>query len=136
MNCPFGHILAAAAAAALCIPLAHAEGDASAGKLLYASKCAACHSLEYNGTGPSHKNLFGRRAGTVPGFAYSQALKDSGVTWGPETLARWLTDPEKFIPGQRMFISVPDAKERADLIAWLRVATAQPQPTTHPGASQ
>jgi cytochrome c len=131
MNIPFGHIFAAAALAALYAPLVHAEGDAAAGKLLYASKCAACHSIDYNGAGPAHKNLFGRRAGSAPGFAYSQALKNSGVVWGPETLARWLTDPEKFVPGQKMFVSVPDARERADIVAYLQLVTG-PQPPIPP----
>ena len=136
MKPPLSHVFAAAALAAASTPAAFAQGDPAAGKALYASRCSACHSIDFNGTGPMHRNLFGRRAGSVPGFAYSAALKQSNVVWSEATLDRWLTDPEKFIPGQRMFISVPDAKERADLIAWLRVATAQPSSTTHPGASQ
>ena len=121
MNLPFSHLFAAAALAALHAPLAHAEGDVAAGKALYAGRCAGCHSVEFNGVGPMHKNLIGRRAGTAPGYAYSPALKDSKVVWGPETLEHWLTNPEKFIPGQRMFVSIPDAKERADIVAYLQL---------------
>lgn len=122
------HLLAVAAVSAAA-PLAHAEGDPVAGKQLYAARCAACHSIEYNGVGPTHKNLIGRRAGTAQGYTYSDALKNSSVIWGPDTLARWLTNPEQFIPGQKMFVSVPDAKERADLIAYLLQA-GRPQPST------
>jgi cytochrome c len=115
-------VLAAALATACA---AHADGDPAAGRQLYAARCSACHSLEYNGVGPTHKNLAGRKAGSVPGFSYSNALKQSGVIWNEETLTRWLTDPEKFIPGQKMFISIPDPRERADLVAFLLQATRE-----------
>lgn len=130
MNRPFSHCFAAAALAALLVPPVHAGGDAAAGKVLYAARCAACHSLQFNSVGPTHRNLIGRRAGTAPGYAYSPALQASTVVWGEETLSRWLADPEKFIPGQRMFISIPDAKERADIVAYLQLVAA-PQATTH-----
>ena len=113
------HLLVVAALAALAAPYARAEGDPAAGKLLYATRCAACHSLEYNGVGPTHKGLIGRRAGTAQGYTYSNALKNSSVVWEEATLSRWLTDPDKFIPGQKMFVSVPGAKERADIVAYL-----------------
>lgn len=114
-------------AALAAAPLAHAVGDPASGKQLYAARCSACHSLDYNGVGPSHKNLIGRRAGSAPGYTYSNALKQSQVVWGEESLAHWLTDPDKFIPGQKMFISVPDARERADIVAFL-LQSARPQP--------
>jgi cytochrome c len=129
MKLPFSHLFAAAALAVVCLAPAHAQGDAARGKTLYEARCASCHSLQFNSVGPTHKNLFGRRAGTAPGYAYSPALKESTVVWGEETLSRWLTDPEKFIPGQRMFISIPDAKERADIVAYLQLVTG-PQATT------
>jgi cytochrome c len=118
-------------AAVLAMPacLAHAEGDAAVGKALYTARCAACHSIEYNAVGPTHKNLIGRRAGTAPGFAYSAALKNSSVVWNDETLRRWLADPEKFIPGQKMFVSVPDEQERAHIVAYLLQAGAPQSPT-------
>jgi cytochrome c len=100
-----------------------AAGDPAKGKDVYAQRCASCHSIEFNGTGPAHGGLLGRKAGTVPNFAYSAALKGSGVTWSDETLEKWLSDPEKFIPGQKMWISVPDSAERQDVIAYLRAAT-------------
>jgi cytochrome c len=129
MNRPLSHCFAAAVLAAANVPFAHADGDAAAGKALYAARCAACHSLQFNSVGPTHGNLIGRRAGTAPGYGYSPALKASTVVWGEDTLSRWLADPEKFIPGQRMFISIPDAKERADIVAYL-LLVAGPQATT------
>jgi len=101
-----------------------ADGNADHGKALYQERCTACHSAQYNGVGPAHQGVFGRHAGRAPGFAYSQAVKDSDITWNETTLDRWLTDPEKFIPGQKMGINVPDAGERADLIAYLKTLSA------------
>ena len=98
-------------------------GDPAKGKAVYAQRCAACHSIEYSGTGPAHDGLLGRKAGTAPNYAYSSALKASSVTWSDETLDKWLTDPEKFIPGQKMWITVPDPAERQDVIAYLRTQT-------------
>lgn len=100
--------------------LAHAGADAENGRLLYASRCIACHSIDVNLAGPAHRGVFGRKAGSVSGFDYSAALKRSKVIWNEQTLNRWLTNPEAFIPGQKMGYSVPDAKDRADLIAYLR----------------
>ncbi|MFC5497431.1 c-type cytochrome [Caenimonas terrae] len=107
--------------AALAIVAAHARaaGDAARGQQLYALRCAACHSIDYNGVGPAHKDLIGRRAGTAPGYSYSPALKNSTVVWDEASLTRWLSGPEQFIPGQKMFFSIPDPQERADIVAWL-----------------
>ena len=101
-----------------------AAGNADAGLALYQSRCAACHSLDYNGVGPAHRGVFGRGAALAPGFAYSDALKSSHLVWDEASLERWLADPEKLAPGQRMGINVPDAKDRADLIAYLKKASA------------
>lgn len=115
-----------------CLALLHAgtsaaAGDAAAGKALYQSRCAACHALDFNGVGPAHRGVFGRRAAQAPGFEYSEALKASGIVWDDATLERWLADPERVAPGQRMGVSVPDARERSDLIAYLKQATAAPK---------
>jgi cytochrome c len=101
---------------------AFAAGEAERGKTLYAAKCAACHSLEYNGVGPAHRGVFERKAGAVAGYDYSPALKASSLIWNATTLDRWLANPEKLVPGQKMGIAIADAKERRDLIAYLRVA--------------
>jgi cytochrome c len=97
-----------------------AGGDAEHGQSLYQSKCTACHSIEYNGVGPAHKGVYGRKAGSAADYAYSEALKRSDVVWNDKTLNKWLTNPEKLIPGQKMGFSVPNPKERADLIAYLK----------------
>jgi cytochrome c len=99
-----------------------AGGDAERGRSLYQSRCTACHSIEYNGVGSAHQGVYGRKAGSAPDYAYSEALKRSDVVWNDGTLNKWLTNPEKFIPGQKMGFSVPNAKERADLIAYLKQA--------------
>ena len=99
---------------------AHA-GDAELGRALYQARCTACHSLDYNGVGPAHRGVFGRRIGSAQGFAYSDALKARTQSWTENALDQWLVEPEKFAPGQRMGVSVPDAKERADLIAYLQL---------------
>jgi cytochrome c len=96
-----------------------AAGDAAKGEQLFLDRCTFCHLPEGGGQGPSLKGVFGRKAGSTPGFTYSAALKASGVTWtGPE-LDRYLTNPSVAIPGSAMPITVPDPHQRADLIAYL-----------------
>src|SRR5262245_39198343 len=112
--------LFAAAAYAAALTPALAAGDAETGRVLYQARCAACHSLDYNGVGPAHRGVFGRAAAQAKGFAYSDALKSSHLVWTEEALDHWLADPEKTAPGQRMGINVPDAQQRADLIAFLK----------------
>ena len=99
-----------------------AAGDAQRGEQLYA-RCAACHALAYDRVGPRHCGLLGRRAGSVAGFDYSAAMKQSGVVWTARTLARFISDPLKALPGTTMtYAGVTDPKERADLIAYLAKA--------------
>src|SRR4029434_8357383 len=98
----------------------YAAGDATHGEQLYESRCMACHSLDANRVGPMHRGVYGRKAGSVPDFAYSVALTSSLIVWSDTTLNRWLTDPEGLIPGQRMNIRVLSGDDRADLIAFLR----------------
>src|SRR3546814_20681054 len=71
---------------------APAAGDAIRGKAIY-SRCLACHALAYDRTGPRHCGLFGRQAGTVPGFAYSEAMRDSKIVWDEKTLNLFLQNP-------------------------------------------
>lgn len=107
------------------LPSAHAEGDAARGKALYTTKCAACHSLDYNGVGPAHRGVFGRKAAALPDYAYSPALKAANWRWDETTLDRWLANPQAMAPGQRMGIQIELEGERADLIAYLKTATAK-----------
>jgi len=101
------------------------EGQPERGRELYESRCFACHSIDANRVGPMHKNLFGRTAGSVESFDYSPAVRASEIVWNEATLNAWLTNPEDLIPGQKMSYSVPDAQDRADIIAYLRDATRQ-----------
>ena len=89
------------------------------------TRCAACHAIDYNRTGPQHCGLFGRRAGTAPGFEnYSKAMRESKFVWNERSFDRFLTSPVQAVPGTSMgYAGVKDAQERADLTAWLRQAT-------------
>lgn len=110
---------------ACCFAAHAAPADAELGRTLYQSRCAACHSLDHHGVGPAHRGLWGRLSGQAPGFASSDALRNAHQAWNEDSLDRWLADPEKFAPGQRMGVSVPDAQDRANLIAYLKKATAR-----------
>ena len=96
-----------------------ANGDAVYGKILYESRCNGCHSLDVNRVGPAHRGVFGRYAGDVQGYDYSDAIKNSNVVWTTKNLDRWLNNPEALIPGQKIGYSMSDAKDRADVIAYL-----------------
>jgi cytochrome c len=99
---------------------AQSAGDAARGATVYDSLCAGCHALYENRVGPAHRGVFGRKAGSAPDYDYSPALVSSKVVWSEETLDRWLSGPEKFIPGQKMSISVANEADRRDLIAYLK----------------
>ena len=100
--------------------MASATADAVKGQALYKTMCVSCHSIDYNGVGPAHKGLFGKKAGTRPDYVYSPAVKATTIVWTDKTLDKWLANPEKLIPGQKMGFMVPAAKDRADLIAYLK----------------
>jgi cytochrome c len=107
-----------------------AVGDAKAGEAVY-SRCLGCHALEYNRTGPKHCGLIGRRAGAAAGYEYSSAMKNSKLVWNEKTLDRFLADPLKTVPGTTMtYAGVPDAKERGNLIAYLKQESASDRCTT------
>jgi cytochrome c2 len=87
------------------------------------NQCAACHSTERgeHGIGPSLAGVFGRRAGTVAGFEFSQAMKESGLTWSQANLDRYLTDPRGVVPGTTMaYPGVKDAAQRQAVINYLK----------------
>ena len=117
----------AVVAAAIGIPAwVSAAGEAARGEQLYESRCTGCHSLDTNRVGPMHRNVFGRKAGSVADFGYSSAVKRSKIVWNEQTLERWLTDPEKVIPGQKMGYQVPDPADRADIVAFLKKESQKP----------
>ncbi len=115
-------------AAALMAPCALAASPAQvkAGEAVY-GRCLACHSLQDDRTGPHHCGLFGRRAGSVKGFDYSDAMKRSRIVWDEKSLDRFLAAPMKMVPGTSMgYAGIGDRQERADLIAYLRDAGTKP----------
>jgi cytochrome c len=114
-----------AIAAALLVSLAaaaHAAGDAAKGKVAF-QRCAICHRAEKdggNGLGPNLFGVVGRKAGTVENFAYSSAMKNSGITWTPDKLAAYIEHPASVVPGNRMaFAGIGNAEQRADVVAYL-----------------
>jgi len=109
----------------LAISGAHADGDVARGKKIF-EECAACHSLERgaNGVGPTLNGVFERKAGELADFRFSPAMKKSALPWSARTLDIFLADPQQEIRGNRMpFSGVPEARDRADLIEYLKSAT-------------
>jgi cytochrome c len=99
--------------------------------------CAPCHALEPNRnmTGPSLAEIWNRKVGSLPSFPrYSPALKSTGIIWNDDTLNEWIKDPQHFIPGNTMtFPGLKDARQRADLLAFLKDVT---QPGRAPRTAQ
>lgn len=97
-------------------------GDPDAGRRVFA-RCRSCHVLEegVNRTGPSLYGIFGRDAGSVEGFRYSDANADSGITWSDEVMFEYLENPREYIPGTYMaFPGLRDPQDRADVIAYMK----------------
>jgi cytochrome c len=111
-----------ALAGALSLPFAaYAQGDAAAGEKVFAH-CVPCHSTKpgENKFGPSLAGVFGRKAGTAPGYSYSSAMKGANITWDEKTLDEYLQGPGKFVRGAKMVYAVPNEKDRQDVIAYLK----------------
>ncbi len=100
------------------------EGDAAQGGELFEKRCTGCHELTLNHEGPQLQHVYGRTSGTAPGFAYSAALKKAQIVWDDQSLDRWLTDPDAFIPGNDMDFLVSKPQERRDLITYLKQSSA------------
>ena len=102
----------------------NAQGDPGAGQAVFDQKCASCHSVAADLThgllGPNLVGVVGRTAGTVAGWDFSPALKDSKVTWTEENLNKWLTDTTAFVPMAQMDLRVPSRFEREDVISYLK----------------
>ena len=112
-------IMAAAVAFAGSAGAAMAQ-DAAAGEQIFVKKCKVCHQLGKNAVGPNMVGIMGRKSGSVEGFNYSDANKNSGITWDAATFKEYITDPKKKIPGTKMvFAGLPDEKDRNDLTAYL-----------------
>ena len=123
---PAGEIALALALTVLAaLPMAGGAADADRGKTIFEKRCTGCHALEIDKEGPRLGGVFGRAAGGVPTFAYSDAVKKSGVTWDAPSLDKWLTDPDAFIPDSNMAFRVVDGDERSAIIAYLKQIQAK-----------
>jgi cytochrome c len=100
-------------------------GDAIRGKTVFEKRCTGCHALTTDREGPRLQGVFGRPAAFIPGFPYSAALRQAQIVWNEQTLDRWLSDPDSFIPNSNMDFRVPRPQERNDLIAYL--STMRPE---------
>lgn len=101
---------------------AQAAGDAAAGKILFTQKCGLCHAVEQgkNKIGPSLYGVVGRKAGSLDGYTYSEAMKNANRTWDDATLDDYLTNPRQKIPGVKMiFAGLPEETDRQNVIAYL-----------------
>lgn len=121
-----GVILGALAAslALVWVPSAWAQADLAAGKIVFNQKCANCHTMSsepaHGPTGPNLIGVVGRTAGTIPGWDFSPALRDSKIVWTEENLNKWLTDPDAFVPGSAMPMKVPIKFDREDVIGYIK----------------
>lgn len=106
-----------AAAFALLATRVLAQG--APGAEIFEDRCAMCHVSGGGGQGPSLTGVVGRRAGSLPGFSYTPALKSSGLAWTEPGLDRFLTNPGAMVPGTAMVVRVNDATQRAALIRYL-----------------
>lgn len=118
-----------ALAAILLAAPASADGDANKGKKVF-NKCKACHNVdkEANKVGPHLVGIFGRKAGSIEGYSYSDAMTSSDVVWSEETMTIYLKKPKDFIPGTKMaFAGLNKDDQIEDLIAYLEEATKKPE---------
>lgn len=108
------------------LPAPYNAADLDNGRRTFA-RCRSCHTITEGGpnmTGPNLYGLFGRPAGGRPGFNYSPAVKEAGFVWDAERLDHWLENPRTFLTGTKMsFAGIPDATDRRDVIAFLKVET-------------
>ena len=99
--------------------------DPTRGKDLFEKRCGGCHALDADKEGPRLRNVYGRKAGSIPSFKYSDALKGAQFTWDQNLLDKWLTNTESVISDNDMDFHVPKADERADIIEYLRVSSGR-----------
>ena len=98
--------------------------NAANGKVLFEKRCTGCHSLDKNKEGPRLAGVYGRKAGSVADFSYSNELKAAKITWDGPMLDRWLTNPDEVVRDNDMAFHVSNPQERADIIEFLRVVSS------------
>ncbi len=101
------------------------SGNPEAGKQLFEKRCTGCHSLDKNKEGPRLRGVYGRRAGTVADFSYSDELKASQIMWDEQSLDRWLINPDAMVTNSDMAFHVSNPQERADIIQFLRLTSGK-----------
>jgi cytochrome c len=106
--------------AAIGIHSAGAPLPVKSGKEVFEKRCTGCHALDSEKGGPHLRGVFGRAAGSVPSFPYSEAIRNSHVVWDSSSIDKWLTDPDLFIPDNDMGFRVTSQEERAAIIQYLR----------------
>lgn len=112
-----------APAAADAAPAAAPAVADAGGKPAAFAQCAACHAVEpgKHGIGPSLAGVYGTKAGEIAGYAFSEKLKASGLTWDDATLDQWLAGPMKMVPGTKMsYAGMSDAAKRKELIEYMK----------------
>ncbi len=113
--------------------ISRAAEEAEQGKQLFEKRCTGCHSLDRNKEGPNLTGVYGRQAGTAPGFNYSTALKSSHFVWDEQRLDKWLTDTDSLVEDNNMDFHVPKSNERAAIIAYLKLLSGpQRSASNHP----
>ena len=113
------------------LPAPYNAADLDNGRRVFA-RCRACHTLTEGGpnmTGPNLHGVFGRQAGSKDGYNYSTVVREAGFAWDAEHLDHWLENPREFLKGNKMsFPGIPDAEDRRDVIAFLKVETGYTPP--------
>ncbi len=113
------------------LPAPYNTGNLENGQRKFAL-CRSCHTITPGGpnlTGPNLYGVFGRKAGGLDGYTYSEALKKAGFVWEASHLDAWLADPRGYMPGTKMtFLGIKEAQDRVDLIAYLKVETGYKAP--------
>jgi len=111
------------------LPAAYQGADLDNGQAKFAL-CKACHTVDQGGAsmiGPNLHGVFGRKAGSLPGFAYSDGLKAYGVVWDAANIDKWIANPRAAVPGTKMtYLGMQEAKDRIDVVAYLKVASSPP----------
>jgi len=111
--------IAVALAVFTLMPIGAGAADPDRGKEIFERRCTGCHAIDREKEGPRLGGVYGRAAGTIATFTYSDAVKNSHVTWDAGSLDKWLTDPSAFIPGNDMAFRLVNSDERAAIIAYL-----------------
>jgi cytochrome c len=113
------------------LPAPYQGADLSNGEAKFAL-CRSCHTTAQGGddmTGPNLWGIFGRKAGSKAGFTYSDDLKNAGWTWDADRIDKWIGNPRAVLAGTKMtFVGMPDANDRRDVVAFLKVQTSPPPP--------